>query len=185
MNARGATNSQTQANSNGCDNGELTPSSVLCQNTASQIQGDENAASLATNQRSQGGGVGDPNPDVGLLTVNVVVQCPPGLECFDALFFQEWVYSVSEGNGFPRQFFVQPEGGQVTILFLGLLEGPEKFEISQAIFIGPPVDVKSIQVSATGDCHIVRDRGNGRAIIGGVINGADELECTITNEIRG
>lgn len=47
-------NSKSQAVSqvNDCGNGEL-PLNVWCQNTASQIQGDENSAALASEQGSQ------------------------------------------------------------------------------------------------------------------------------------
>ena len=41
--------SQAVAQTNDCGNGEL-PLNVGCQNTASQIQGDENLAALASNQ---------------------------------------------------------------------------------------------------------------------------------------
>lgn len=42
-------NNQAVSQVNDCGNGEL-PLNVGCQNTASQIQGDENAASLASEQ---------------------------------------------------------------------------------------------------------------------------------------
>ena len=41
--------SQAVAQTNDCGNGEL-PLNVGCQNTASQIQGDENSAALASEQ---------------------------------------------------------------------------------------------------------------------------------------
>ena len=41
--------SQATAQSNGCGNGEL-PLNIACQNSASQIQGDENSAALASEQ---------------------------------------------------------------------------------------------------------------------------------------
>jgi hypothetical protein len=41
--------SQAVAQTNDCGNGEL-PLNVGCQNTASQIQGDENSAALASSQ---------------------------------------------------------------------------------------------------------------------------------------
>ena len=41
--------SQAVAQTNSCGNGEL-PLNVGCQNTASQIQGDENSAALASEQ---------------------------------------------------------------------------------------------------------------------------------------
>ncbi|MGH9986304.1 MAG: hypothetical protein ACRD8W_20370 [Nitrososphaeraceae archaeon] len=40
---------QAVSQANGCGNGEL-PLNIGCQNTASQIQGDENVASLAAEQ---------------------------------------------------------------------------------------------------------------------------------------
>ena len=43
--------SQAVAQVNNCGNGEL-PLNVFCQNTASQIQGDENSAALASEQGS-------------------------------------------------------------------------------------------------------------------------------------
>ncbi|MGH9975957.1 MAG: hypothetical protein ACRD8Z_09005 [Nitrososphaeraceae archaeon] len=43
--------SQAVSQVNECGNGEL-PLNVFCSNTASQIQGDENAASLASEQAS-------------------------------------------------------------------------------------------------------------------------------------
>jgi hypothetical protein len=43
--------SQATSQVNYCGNGEL-PLNVWCQNTASQIQGDENAAALSSNQGS-------------------------------------------------------------------------------------------------------------------------------------
>ena len=42
-------NSQAAAQTNDCGNGEL-PLNVGCQNTASQIQGDENSAALSSEQ---------------------------------------------------------------------------------------------------------------------------------------
>jgi hypothetical protein len=47
--------SQAVAQINYCGNGEL-PLNVWCQNTASQIQGDENAAALASEQGQSDGG---------------------------------------------------------------------------------------------------------------------------------
>jgi hypothetical protein len=43
--------SQAVSQVNGCDNGFM-PLNIGCQNTASQIQGDENTASLASEQAS-------------------------------------------------------------------------------------------------------------------------------------
>jgi hypothetical protein len=43
--------SQAVSQVNNCGNGEL-PLNVFCQNTASQIQGDENSAALASEQGS-------------------------------------------------------------------------------------------------------------------------------------
>jgi hypothetical protein len=42
--------SQSAAQSNACGNGKL-PENVGCQNTASQIQGDDNTAALASSQQ--------------------------------------------------------------------------------------------------------------------------------------
>ena len=42
--------SQAAAQSNACGNGKL-PENVGCQNTASQIQGDDNTAALASSQQ--------------------------------------------------------------------------------------------------------------------------------------
>jgi hypothetical protein len=47
--AGGYEKNQATSQANACGNGEL-PLNVGCQNTASQIQGDENAASLASGQ---------------------------------------------------------------------------------------------------------------------------------------
>jgi hypothetical protein len=47
-------NNQAVSQVNDCGNGEL-PLNVACQNTASQIQGDENAASLASEQAFEEG----------------------------------------------------------------------------------------------------------------------------------
>ena len=44
-------NNQAVSQVNDCGNGEL-PFNVSCQNTASQIQGDENSAALASEQAS-------------------------------------------------------------------------------------------------------------------------------------
>jgi hypothetical protein len=48
---KGYEKSQAVSQVNECGNGEL-PLNVFCSNTASQIQGDENAASLASEQAS-------------------------------------------------------------------------------------------------------------------------------------
>jgi hypothetical protein len=48
-NAFATDKSQAAAQTNDCGNGEL-PLNVGCQNTASQIQGDENVAALASEQ---------------------------------------------------------------------------------------------------------------------------------------
>jgi hypothetical protein len=48
-NAFATDKSQSVAQTNDCGNGEL-PLNVGCQNTASQIQGDENTAALASEQ---------------------------------------------------------------------------------------------------------------------------------------
>ena len=48
-NAFATDKSQAVAQTNDCGNGEL-PLNVGCQNTASQIQGDENSAALASEQ---------------------------------------------------------------------------------------------------------------------------------------
>jgi hypothetical protein len=48
---KGYEKSQAVSQVNDCGNGEL-PLNVFCSNTASQIQGDENAASLASEQAS-------------------------------------------------------------------------------------------------------------------------------------
>ena len=45
-----ATKSQSAAQANDCGNGKL-PENVGCQNTASQIQGDDNTAALASSQQ--------------------------------------------------------------------------------------------------------------------------------------
>ena len=44
--------SQATAQANACGNGKL-PENVFCQNTASQVQGDEKAAALASKQGPQ------------------------------------------------------------------------------------------------------------------------------------
>jgi hypothetical protein len=56
---RYSSKSQAVSQANVCGNGEL-PFNVGCQNTASQIQGDENVASLASEQAFGGGTGGTP-----------------------------------------------------------------------------------------------------------------------------
>jgi hypothetical protein len=51
--------SQAVSQVNDCGNGEL-PENVWCQNTASQIQGDENEVALASEQGARGDGGGCP-----------------------------------------------------------------------------------------------------------------------------
>jgi hypothetical protein len=56
-----------------CGNGSV-PTNVLCHNTGSQIQGDNNAATITGEQRSQ-------PPTTGTLVVKKVIQCAEGFQC--------------------------------------------------------------------------------------------------------
>jgi hypothetical protein len=72
---------------NECGNGKL-PLNVGCQNTGSQIQGDENTISLAAEQRFPSGEVPIPPEDTATLIVKKVVECPSGFECPEPADFE-------------------------------------------------------------------------------------------------
>jgi hypothetical protein len=107
--------SQATAQANGCGNGEL-PLNIGCQNTGSQIQGDENVVAMASEQRFGQDGNGPTPPPVE--------DC---IECFDPLSDSQ-VQALAEvlADRFGLEF--PPGADRTTILEI----------ICEALEQGPP-----------------------------------------------
>lgn len=147
---------QATSQTNACGNGEI-PTNVGCQNTDSQIQGDENAVALIAQQTfPEVVEEEPPPPEPQTATLNVIkeVNCPAGSVCPAP---SDFTINIAGNNPNPSSFPGSAMGTEV------LLE-PGMYEVTEMVPETPP-DFTVFSPDCSGD-----------------IQAGQELTCTIINE---
>ncbi len=142
---------QVTSEINECGNGEF-PLSVLCQNSDSEVQGNENAINIIGHQTSiNGQSIGS------VLKVTKIVLCPEDVVCPTP---SDFTLSVSGNNPSPSLF---PGSSQGT--FVRLNSG--MYSVSEKSPSNPPG--LTLQTSFSPGCN-------------GAISSGESLSCTIVNQ---
>jgi hypothetical protein len=149
--------SQAESLANACGNGEL-PFNILCQNLASEIQGDENAINIMGLQT--GGDL--PTPIVKVATLNVIkeVVCPQFFICPAPGGF-----TINVAYGDPITVISFPASPMGTAVSLD----PGPYEVTEPGAPVTPPGLIALDPVFSSDCN-------------GDIQAGQELTCTITNE---
>jgi hypothetical protein len=145
---------QVESLANDCANGKIA-FNVLCQNLASEIQGDRNALNMIGIQT--GGEIPVP-PDVATLNVVKQVICPEGFVCPAP---GDFTINVAGNNPSPNSFLASATGTAVSL-------GAGAYQVTEVAPTTPPGLVAQPPVFSVG-CS------------GNVVAG-QELSCTVTNE---
>ena len=163
------TRNQATSSANACGNGEV-PTNVGCQNTASQIQGDENSVALTSQQTFPSTTTSTEPPTTitrqGTLFVIKEVVCPAGIACPD-----------------PEDFGLTVTGtlGATPASFQGAsAPGTEvKLPIPESGFSTYQVDETSAPTLPAGQTLTVTESPD----CTGTISAGDTKTCTVTNTI--
>jgi hypothetical protein len=148
---------QAASQANDCGNGSVQIDTVLCQNLASQIQGDHNSLSIAASQSLQ---PETPSPPTtGTLTVIKQVVCPAGVTCPPPSNFQ---MIVTVNNVVTRTFAGSSSPGTDVDI------GPGSYSVDETVPTLP--SGLTLTTTKSADCS-------------GTINAGESKTCTITNTI--
>ena len=159
---------QAESQANDCGNSKL-PLNIGCQNAGSQIQGDENAVSLATEQRFPSHEVPSPPlEDTATLIVKTVVECPSGFVCPEPDDF-DYGFIIGGGTATPSSFSGSSTGVEVTFVFDE--EGDIDYQLLQGSLTTPP-GLRHI-VDPSQDCSGLLDPGETKTCIASNIYAPD------------
>ena len=160
-NAFAYTRNQATAATNDCGNGEA-PTNIGCQNIDCQIQGDENACALTSQQTFPSVVREPPITETATLTVIKVVEgCPAGITCPDP---EDFGLTVTGNNPDPdTEFPGEPSPGTLVSL------GPGSYSVDETLAPKLPIGLENTP-EFSDDCE-------------GMIEAGDTLTCTVTNII--
>lgn len=154
---------QAKSDINECGNGSL-PENVGCQNSDSQIQGEENVGAL-TAQQTFPGQEPPPPPTTATVTVIKDVQCAAGQQCPGLPAPSAFTMSFIEPTGIPS-FPGSSDGTPVTLQ-------PGDYFVQETFALPPGLIPSSFTVSP--ECN---------SALSGPIQAGEERTCTFTNVFR-
>jgi hypothetical protein len=157
---------QAASAANDCGNGQV-PTNIGCQNTDSQIQGDENSVAITSQQTFP---PSPPEPaETATLIVKKVVECEGGQSCPELPTPQRFVVDINTAvDPDPEPIVNNPQlatGVPVTI-------NPGEYETIELFIPVFPNVLVFIAVTMSEDCS---------SNVNGPILAGEERECTITN----
>jgi hypothetical protein len=156
--------SQATSHVNDCGHGEL-PLNVGCQNTDSQIQGDENAVALTAQQTFPSQEPPTP-PTTATLIVITNVECATGQQCPGLPTPSTFTMTVVQGPTVIASFPGSPTGTPVTL-------EPGEYFVSGSIQTLPPG--LGLTTTRSPECTSLQS---------GPIEAGEERTCIFTNTFR-
>ena len=176
-NAFAYSSNQAKSDINECGNG-FVPTNIGCQNTDSQIQGDENSVALTSQQTfpsvTREPPTTEPPPDTGTLILSKIVECAPGKECTGLPDPREFTFKVriidQFGEDIEDSISVQgsSEGKRVPI-------PPGHYQVNEESFPPVPDGLNFVRDTRTEGCSTAPQPRTEP------ISAGEVRECIITN----